>query len=142
MKSIVMSRKKIAFIIMCAALLVSSITIYAASANTFSFKMSYGINGTKNYTLKKKSTTVSISGKTLNYATGKTEKKAQGYKVALSKPLKQGSYKSAGTANGSIRIVTFGTISAGKYNVDLSVNYRQPSGILVWYIKGNGKINQ
>lgn len=134
-------RKKLLAVSVLSVLLLTGLTVNAASIGTFTYEMSVAVYGKTKFSLSNKSTTVKTTGTTYSYATD-NKTTSQNYKVALHKVNSSGTFKTAGAADGTTKSVSFGTVSSGSYNVDLMVSNPQSSGSVSWYIKGSGSVNQ
>nr|WP_297932807.1 hypothetical protein [uncultured Blautia sp.] len=123
-------------------LVVGATTVYAASVGSFSFEFSTAVYGSTKYSLSNKSTSVKTTANTYSYATGNTIS-SQSYMVSLHKSSSIfNTFKTAGAADGTAKTVNFGTVSSGTYVVDLCATDPPASGMVYWYIKGSGNINQ
>ena len=120
----------------------SAVTVYAANVGSFTFEFSTAVYGSTKHSLSNKSTSVKTTGNTYSFATGNTIA-SQDYKVSLHKSSSiLNTFKTAGAADGTTKTVSFGTVSSGKYVVDLCATNPPASGMVYWYIKGSGYINQ
>lgn len=136
-------KRRIGTILVSMMLLVAGVTtVYAASVGTFRFEFSTAVYGSTKYSLSNKSTSVKTTANTYSYATGDTIS-AQNYMVSLHKTSTiLNTFKTVGAANGTTRTVNFGTVKSGTYVVDLCATDPPASGMVYWYIKGNGSVNQ
>lgn len=123
-------------------LIAGATTVYAASVGTFSFEFSTAVYGSTKYSLSNKSTSVKTTANTYSYATGNTIS-SEDYMVSLHKSSSIiNTFKTAGAADGTTKTVNFGTVSSGTYVVDLCSVDPPASGMVYWYIKGSGSVNQ
>ena len=135
-------RRTWAVLLSMMVLVASAVTIYAANVGSFSFEFSTAVYGSTKHSLSNKSTSVKTTANTYSYATGGTIA-SQSYMVSLHKSISiVNTFKTAGAANGTTKTVNFGTVSSGKYVVDLCATDPPAAGMVYWYIKGNGYINQ
>lgn len=117
-------------------------TVYAASVGTFRFEFSTAVYGSTKFSLANKSTSVKTTANTYSYATGDTIA-SQSYMVSLHKTSSIiNTFKTAGAADGTSKTVNFGTVSSGTYVVDLCSTDPPAPGMVYWYIKGSGSVNQ
>lgn len=130
------------FFVSLMMLIAGAATVYAASVGTFSFEFSTAVYGSTKYSLSNKSTSVKTTANTYSYATG-NKISSEDYMVSLHKSSSIiNTFKTAGAADGTTKTVNFGTVSSGTYVVDLCSVDPPASGMVYWYIKGSGSVNQ
>lgn len=134
-------KESLLFILLLVAILGSS--SYAKSVGSFKIdEMISSVIGKTNFELEKKDTTVKVTLNTYRLSDD-AKTTAQKYMTSLHKKSALfPSFIDVGKADGKQKKVNYGTLKKGTYRIDFCVKDQQSAGLVSWYMKGSGTINQ